>query len=458
MHLLLARIRYFIAMTLLFVVSSTIIAEETGTDIVLLLDKSIDFKSHKNEITAIFEQLDTAESKTRIAVIGFDSVVTDIASLSLASEGSSKVLIEALTNEKHISSSTNVAAGIERGISELTSQDAVAASKAIIVFSDGNIQTGSEASNQDYRSWLEDVLTQSAIRSKIRIFWVFTENSTLEDFTRKVGKVAQLTGGNHYLINHAAEGGLAKDVLTTVTQRPEEQAIEPIAEETVDENLSASDHSKLSGDALEPAPSVPDVETTTENQSHEFTSTELKDRSKMVLDDISEELRKKTSSIKTASEPLIRNVRLFSLSLKERFADAVNVSKNFLSTQTDKQTWLLALLGLLVSLIVGILGIRLSTHKNVERVEPVITDRANLSARTTAAHTEELFVNGVMQKAKSAQKGPASTHSSTENEPKAKAFVQEEKEVKSTQPLMEGVKARNHSVSNDRTAIRPTHK
>jgi hypothetical protein len=103
------RIRYLVFL-LLLAFSAVVVGEATNRDIVLVLDKGTDLRSIKNEIGTIFEQLNTAENNARIAVIGFDAVVTDIASLSLASEGGGKVLLDALTNEEAISSSANVAA------------------------------------------------------------------------------------------------------------------------------------------------------------------------------------------------------------------------------------------------------------------------------------------------------------------------------------------------------------
>jgi len=64
-----------------------------------------------------------------------------------------------------------------------------------------------------------------------------------------------------------------------------------------------------------------------------------------------------------------------------------------------------------------------------------------------------------MQKAESAKGGSmGSKPSATRNKPEPKASVQNEPEASSTQPLAEGVKIRDQSSSNDRTAIRPAQK
>ena len=455
MHRVTYRNCYLVFSLLLLVFSSVAFGDETNRDIVLVLDKGIDLRSIKNEIGTVFDQLEKTESSTRIAVIGFDAVVTDIASLSLASEGGSRVLLDALTNEENISSSSNVAAGIERGISELTSQEAVAISKTIIVFSDGNIQTGSEQSNQDYRSWLADVLTQSAVRSEIRIFWVSTNTTESVEF---VQKVTQFTEGEQYLIKEAAEGKLVKSVLTAVGQA----SGEPEAEESpINEDVAISETSEVVDVAPTPESESLDVETAAEAPLQNPGSVESTEINTEILEEIAEQPKEKTSameSIKSVSKNLSQEFALIFTSIREWSAGALKTSRGFISTQSDKQMWLMALLGLLMLMIVSVLIIRIFTNKKVERVDPVIIDKTTQSPELPVDDAEELFVDAVMQKAELANGSSMDSKPGATRKSELKMSIQKEPEASPTQPLAEGVKIRDRSLSNDRTAIRPAQK
>jgi len=455
MHRVTYRNCYLVFSLLLLVFSSAAIGDETNRDIVLILDKGIDLRSIKDEIGTVFDQLEKAENNTRIAVIGFDAVVTDIASLSLASEGGSRVLLDALTNEGDISSSSNVAAGIERGISELNSQETVAVSKTIIVFSDGNIQTGSEQSNQDYRSWLVDVLTQSAARSEIRIFWVSTNTTEFIEFIQKVVK---FTEGDQYLINEVVEGKLVKSVLTAVAQASDGSEIE---NPPINDDVAISETSEAIDVTPTPESEPLDVETAAEPPLQNPVSVESTEINTEILEEIAEQPKEKTSameSIKSVSENLSQDFASIFTSIREWSAGAIKTSRGFISTQSDKQMWLIALLGLLTLMIVSVLLIRIFTNKKAERVDPVIVDKTAQSPELPVGDAEELFVDAVMQKAESAKGSSMDSKPGATRKPELKTSIQKESEASPTQPLAEGVKIRDQSSSNDRTAIRPAQK
>jgi hypothetical protein len=445
------RIRYLVFL-LLLAFSAVVVGEATNRDIVLVLDKGTDLRSIKNEIGTIFEKLNTAENNARIAVIGFDAVVTDIASLSLASEGGGKVLLDALTNEEAISSSANVAAGVERSISELTSQEAVDGSKTMIIFSDGNIQTGSEESNQDYRSWLVDVLTQSAIHSKIRIFWVSIENNTSRPF---IQQVAESTGGKHYLIDKAAEGELVKDVLLMAATQPSN---ETQVESSTAEEVSVAEISEPLEDAPKPEPESRDVEATLETLPSDIAPAKQTETNAEVLEVATDEPKEKVSITERLSESFSYDFTSLSISIKERLTYFVNRSRELISTQNDKQTWVLALLGFLVLMIIAVLVARASRNKVVARVEPVIIDKTNQMADPPMAATEDLFVDAVMQKSELSKEDSMNSNFSATRKDQSKASFQEERQAGLNQPSVEGVKVRDRSPSNDRTVIRPASK
>jgi len=457
MHQMTHRICYLVFLLLLLAFSAVAVGETTNRDIVLVLDKGTDLRSIKNEIGTIFEQLNATENNTRIAVIGFDAVVTDIASLSLASEGGGKVLLDALTNEEAVSSSANVAAGVERGISELTSQAALDGSKAMIIFSDGNIQTGSEESNQDYRSWLIDVLTQSAIRAKIRIFWVSIEGSTARSF---IQQVAESTGGKHYLIDTAADGALVKDVLLVPATQPSNET--EVESSSLTEEVSVAEMSEPLEVAPKPEPKSKDIEATPETlpsdiapaeQTETNTNTDTK-----ALAVATEKPKEKVAVTERLSEIFSYDFTSLSISIKARLTYFVNRSRELIATQSDKQTWILALLGLLVLMIIAVLVVRASRGKVVARVEPVIIDKTNQMAEPPMAATEDLFVDAVMQKAELSQEGSVNSNFSATRKDQLKASAQEERQVGLNKPSVEGVKVRDRSPSNDRTAIRPASK
>lgn len=452
MHLLSHSIRYIVISLLLLVFSSVAVGDEVYRDVVLLLDKGTDLRSIKSDIETVFEQLEQSENNTRIAVIGFDVVVTDIASLSLASEGGGKVLLDALTNKEDVPPLTNVAAGIERGISELTSQEAVARSKTIIVFSDGKIQTGDEQSDQDYRSWLADVLTQSAVRAEIRIFWMSTASSTSGEF---IQKITQSTGGRQYLIDKVAEGEWVKDVLAVAPATDESKADESIT----NEEIRLSEIPESVDVALEPESESLEIETAAEASLQDITPAESANANEETIVEVTEEPEAKTSAVVPVTDNITQYIFSLSLPIKQWIIDAVKTSKELISTQTDKRVWVLALLGLLMLMIAGVLLLRLSASKKIERVEPVITGKLNQAPDLPpVGATEELFIDAVMQKAESAKKASMDPVPSATRKSELKEPVQKVQTAKLNQPQAAGVKIRDKSLSNDRTAIRPAQK
>ena len=449
MHLVTHGIGYFVYVLLLF--SSVVSGDETNRDIVLLLDKGIDLRSINNEIGTVFEQLEKSENNTRIAIIGFDLVVTDVASLSLASEGGGKVLLEALTHEGGPSSSANVAAGIERGISELTSPEAEAFSKAIIVFSDGVIQTGSEQSDQDYRSWLADVLTPSAVRSKIRIFWVSTGSAASEEL---IQKVTQATGGKQYLINTVTEGEFVKDVLAAASPVSDNAVT---AKSSHSDNVSVSDIPETIDNTSKPESDSLNVEKVAKAPLQGSDLVESTETNTALLEENAEEQEQKTLAIakESVSEKIPQESTSFPISIKEGFTRVVKASKYFISTQADKQAWLMVFMGLLILMVAGILIIRIFANNKNERVEPVISDKASQAAASLVGDTEELFIDAVMQKAESAKDDSMDSRHNATRKANIRTSIPEEKGAWPDQPPREGMKAPDQSSSNDRTAIRP---
>lgn len=172
-------------------------------DIAVVVDKSTGI--NQGEINTVLDQLNHSfvRSGGRLSVIGVEAVVTEMEPLSAYSQSEAKALLEQLMSDHPPSSSGNVAAGIERALSELLDKSGTGDQAAIIVVSSGRINSGNTASDQSYSRWLAEVLAEKAAKANIRIDWVadarYRDSSLIQS-------VVKTTGGTAFFVTSSASG------------------------------------------------------------------------------------------------------------------------------------------------------------------------------------------------------------------------------------------------------------
>jgi hypothetical protein len=447
-------------------------AKQISQDVVFALDKGIDLHALKHDMGTVFDQIEKAGRNVRIAIIGFDAVVTDIASLSQISEGTSRALLDGLTLEEDISSSSNVSAGIERAIFELTFEPQFASAKTIIVFSDGVIQTGNQQTDKEYQDWLDDVLTQSAVRAKIRVLWVSTKKTGAEEAIQQ--HITQATNGHWYSVAEAMNGSLVNDVFKDLApiSGDRELSMRPL------NNNALVDKEPVALDTIgKPAPEWSAERPIDEARAQSSLSTNQLEMTPSESANVVGQSQIEAVVREFSTEKIPQILAVLYSSTKEWSTRLVNVVRQAITRVQEDNRMLAAagLLGLLLFIIAVILGKRMGHRGKMKKIDPIISRRdyhsvtlsapvaseqASRPSESSLGGTEELFVNAVMDKAAQAKEQAPSTrvyvahnaNNATSN------YDQGRDEVSMPQPLETGVKLRDKSVSSDVTAVRPARK
>jgi hypothetical protein len=472
MHLRLYPYKHRIATLFLLAMCTVAFAKQTPQDVVFALDKGIDLHALKRNIGAVFDQIEKAGHNVRIAVIGFDTVVTDIASLSQVSEGTSRALLDGLTLEEDISSSSNVSAGIERAIAELTFEPQSTRPKTIIVFSEGAIQTGNPQTDKEYRGWLDDVLTQSAVRAKIRVLWVSTKNTGAESAIQQ--HIIQATNGHWYSVAEAMEGSLVNDVFKDLA--PTSEDIEPPVTPLNENVLVDNEHVPL-GSVSKPESELQEQLPTGETRTQIPVSTDQLDVLPSESAEVVGQSQVEPVATKFSTEKITQILTASYFTIKEWATRTVNIVRQIILEAQEDSRILVAtgLLGLLLFIIVVILGKRMGRRGKTKKIDPIISRRdhhsvtlsgsvaseqASHSSESSSGSTEELFINAVMERAAHAKEQSPSTKVYVAHN--ANNAVSSHDQCKGgismPQSLETGVKLRDKSISSDVTAVRPARK
>lgn len=170
----------------------------TPLDVVLVLDNSGSMKANDPAFLlkrAVAKFVSALEADMHVGIVIFDEKVSypvPLAALNVESRASIQRAIESIDYRGKF---TNSPAGIERAVYELKKTARADASRIIIFFTDGIVDTGNPAVDAEKANWMRSELAADAADSKIKIFGVaFTENA---DFFL-IQSLAKTTGGEYF--------------------------------------------------------------------------------------------------------------------------------------------------------------------------------------------------------------------------------------------------------------------
>lgn len=150
-------------------------------DVVLVLDNSGSMQGNdpsRLAVSAVREFIKTQPADTRVGIVQFAESAEMIAPLTPVDEASSDVLMNSLARLTYRGRWTQTASAVERALYELRQEGRANADHAIVLMTDGLIDTGDARRDAELRTWLETNLAQQAQRQRVRIFGIaFTERA-----------------------------------------------------------------------------------------------------------------------------------------------------------------------------------------------------------------------------------------------------------------------------------------
>ncbi len=181
-------------------------AAGSGLDLLLVLDNSGSMKQNDPQFLTRAVVTEFVSSKrlppdTRVGVVMFADNATMTMPLTPIGDAG-QPLQASLAKLDYSGRLTDTAAAIERALYELKHQARTDADKAIVLMTDGIIDTGSPAKDAERYRWITTDLADSAAAAGTRIYGVaFTEKA---DF-QLIQSLGGITGGDYYRILRADE-------------------------------------------------------------------------------------------------------------------------------------------------------------------------------------------------------------------------------------------------------------
>ncbi|MDX1455647.1 MAG: VWA domain-containing protein [Gammaproteobacteria bacterium] len=167
-------------------------------DVVLVLDNSGSMRANdpaRLSVSAVTDFIRAQAGGTRVAIVIFDGSPRLVQPLTEVTFDNKDVLLSSLDRLNFSGQWTDTASAIERGLYELRLNGRMEADKAIILMTDGIIDTGVPARDVEKAQWLREDLAEDAADEGIRVFAVaFTENA---DF-QLLQSVAQATDAEYF--------------------------------------------------------------------------------------------------------------------------------------------------------------------------------------------------------------------------------------------------------------------
>ncbi len=225
------------------------VAGAAPVDVVFVLDNSGSMRAHDPEfltrdaVLAFAEALEARAGKqafeARIGVVLFDEEARLALPLTKLSTGTAAaVLAPALAGLDYSGQRTRSADGIERALYALRQTEQPGGRQAIILLTDGKLDTGDPAKDREAAAWLRDDLAGESRERGIPIFGLaFTERADYQ----LLQAVARKTGAAYYRAQRASELGdiTAKVLAQLMKDEPEDRDAEPAAVDAHTEAVAA---------------------------------------------------------------------------------------------------------------------------------------------------------------------------------------------------------------------------
>ncbi|MEE8119031.1 MAG: VWA domain-containing protein [Gammaproteobacteria bacterium] len=220
-----SRINLLLATCIMLVVSSSAIALDR--DVILVLDNSGSMKvNDPQRLTqaAVTDFIRNQDPTTRVGIIVFADNPTLVVPLTETSASGKSRMLASLSTLNYSGQWTDTAAAIERGIYELRLNGRPGVDRAIILMTDGIIDTGVPSRDQEKVRWLRENLSKDAARNGIRIFGLaFTEKA---DYLL-LQSLAQVTDGDYFRTTRPQDLGPALNLIDRTISQPRQTFAQP---------------------------------------------------------------------------------------------------------------------------------------------------------------------------------------------------------------------------------------
>lgn len=187
-------------------------------DVILVLDNSGSMRRNdpgRLAAPAVEEFIAAQPRDTRVGIVLFDaaaSVALPLMPAEIAADGETKT---ALARFDYRGRLTQTASAVERALYELRAEGRPGATRALVLMTDGLIDTGNAARDAELNRWLREQLAVQARVDGVRIFGVaFTEQA---DF-QLLQSLAAATGGEYFRVLDAEGIGRALKRIDSVLQ------------------------------------------------------------------------------------------------------------------------------------------------------------------------------------------------------------------------------------------------
>jgi len=169
-------------------------------DVVLVLDNSGSMRANdpaRLAIPAVAEFIAAQPRDTRVAIVLFATDAELVLPLMPAEVAADGEAATALRKFNYHGRWTHIPAGVERGLYELRNEGRSDATRAIVLMTDGLVDTGDRVHDGELDKWLREDLAGQAKRDGVHIFGIaFTERA---DF-QLLQSLATVTGGEYFRV------------------------------------------------------------------------------------------------------------------------------------------------------------------------------------------------------------------------------------------------------------------
>lgn len=255
----------FILTFLLWASSPPASAAIEKKDIILLLENSQSMQENDPEFLTqkfVLNFINGLRGDSQIAIILFDGGTSVAMPLVPVSQKTRDALVTNLDKLTYTGRFRNSAAGMERALYELKNFGRPQAEKAIILLTNGPIETGDEKRDRDFSRWMQEYLAHEAAEAGIKVFGIaFTEAA---DF-HLLQILAHTTGGTYYRAPQAVDLQSAfnriRKVITPTSTAPAAPAIDiPKLKEPPVPESTESPQAPLGAENQLPSPPQQDAE------------------------------------------------------------------------------------------------------------------------------------------------------------------------------------------------------
>jgi Mg-chelatase subunit ChlD len=177
---------------------------QAARDVMLVLDNSGSMRANdpaRLAAPAVLEFIQGQPGNTRVGIVVFSTeaaLVMPLTPAEVAADGEAEAALQKYFNYR--GRWTQIAAGVERGLYELRNEGRPEATRALVLMTDGIVDTGNAAKDAELHAWLREELAREATREQVRIFGVaFTERA---DF-QLLQSLAATTGGEYFRVLQA---------------------------------------------------------------------------------------------------------------------------------------------------------------------------------------------------------------------------------------------------------------